>query len=72
MNLSYQKKVCKSVIEICQPLFDFFEINFFAHTRVYHDGNFASLMTMPELTEYYLEKKHPFQFTQGKGIIWPA
>ncbi len=72
MNLSYQKKVCKDVLEICKPLFDSFGVNFFAQTRIFHDGHFASLMTLPELTEYYLEKKYPFQFTKGKGVIWQS
>lgn len=50
------------------PLFNFFKINFFSHTRAFHDGNFASLMTSTDLTEYYIAQKYPIRFSQGKGI----
>ena len=64
-----QKSTCNSVREICDPLFDFFKINFFSHTRAFHDGNFSSLMTSTELTDYYLEKKYPIRFSHGKGFF---
>jgi len=68
MNLKYQKKVCNDVNEICAPLFKHFKINFFSHTRALYNGGFAALMTLPELTEYYIDKKYPIRFSYGQGI----
>lgn len=68
MKFVYQKKVYREVLEICDPLFNFFKINFFSHTRAFHDGTFASLMTNPELTEYYISQKYPIRFSNGSGI----
>ena len=69
MTLTYQKKVCNEVQEICKPLFNLFNINFFSHARAFHNGYFTSLMTQPELTEYYVSQKFPIRFSQGQGIF---
>ncbi|MBA2654139.1 MAG: helix-turn-helix transcriptional regulator [Gammaproteobacteria bacterium] len=69
MTLVYQRKVCKDVLTICEPLINFFNVNFFAHVRAFHDGGFASLITRPELGEHYITQKYPIQFSGGNGIV---
>jgi DNA-binding CsgD family transcriptional regulator len=72
VNLTYQKKVAREVLEICKPIFDFFKINFFSHTRAFHNGEFTCLLTSTELTEYYLNNKFPINFSAGKGFFLEA
>ncbi len=67
-NFALQKKFCPDIREICQPIFDLFQLNFFSHTRIFRDGQFVSLMTHPELTEFYLQMKYPIAFSDGKRI----
>lgn len=63
------RQISKEVQEICNPMIDLFNINFFSHTRAYRDGHFAALMTTPELTEYYISQKYPIRFSNGHGLI---
>lgn len=62
-------KVCKDILEICKPIFREFNVTFFSQTRAFHDGQFAALMTDIQLSEYYIDQKYPFYYSQGKGII---
>lgn len=72
VDLILQKKFSKTVIEICQPIYNLFDVAFFSHTRAFHDGQFAMLLTHPELKEYHLIKKNPIQFSDGKGFYLPS
>lgn len=68
LGLTFQKKVTNQILDICNPIINLFNINFFSHTRAFHNGTFTSLMTQTELTEYYIKQKFPIRFSQGKGI----
>lgn len=69
-ELYYQRKICKEVLAICQPLFENFNATLFSQARAHHDGNFTSLITHPELTEYYLMRKYQITGSQGAGLFF--
>ncbi len=65
IDLTLQKKFSKEVIEICQPIHNSFNVTYFCHSRAFHDGKFATLLTHPEVKEYLLIKKDPIQFSDS-------
>jgi DNA-binding CsgD family transcriptional regulator len=68
VDLTSQKRFCKEVNALCQPIFQSFNVNFFSHTRAFHNGQFRGIMTNPELTECFLKRKYPINFSKGKGF----
>ena len=68
VNLTSQKKFCKEITALCQPIFELFNVNYFAHTRAFHNRQFVAVMTNPELTECFLKRKHSIYFSEGNGF----
>ena len=68
IDLTSQKKFCNEITALCKPVSELFNVNYFSHTRAFHDGNFVSVMTNPELTECFLKRKYPISFSNGKGF----
>lgn len=72
VDLTLQKIFYKEIIVLCQPIFKLFNVNYFGHTRAFHNGQFVSLMTNPELTESFLKRKYPISSSEGKGFYLNA
>lgn len=51
------------VLEICQPLFDEFNFNYFDNTRTYPDGTFTSLTSDPKWFRHFFEKSYHISST---------
>ena len=68
VDLTLQKIFYKEIIVLCQPIFKLFNVNYFGHTRAFHNGQFVSLMTNSELAESFLKRKYPISSSEGKGF----
>lgn len=68
VDLSMQKKFSAKISDLCHPISKLFNVKYFSHTRAFHNGQFTSLMTEPDLTDCFLKKKLPISFSHGKGF----
>lgn len=57
------EETAKEVTEICQPLFDALNLNFFCYTRLYKDKSVIAISTACEPVYYAFEAKAPVTTT---------
>lgn len=66
------------ITQICKPLFELLDINYFDFRRVYSDGRRIRLSTNPECTEYYFKSNYfkrsrnnqYFKLYQSDCLLW--
>ena len=68
-----------AIEQICKPLFERLEINYFAYHRVFKDGTITRLSNYPEWSEHYIHQGYfnfvridmlPFMTGKYRYILW--
>lgn len=63
-HIAYQS--ADEVSEICKPLFEHFDMNYFAYFRIYHDQKMMGLLSDHEWFKYFIDHGHVYQ--NGKKL----